>query len=160
MQIIVVQPGLCVTATCTTSYTYLHALKLHYTYGYCYVCTHACATAKLESQRTAGSKTPGKGAAAAGYTELLLCYTTLCYCRTQETPGAPEDTRGNKEGHQRDRRAQRHHEDRRAQRGIGRDTKRTGGNSGGGGSERAVARPHGSNIFRCLVFEVALFCMA
>jgi hypothetical protein len=73
---------------------------------------HACATAKLESQRTAGSKTPRKGAAAAGRTKLLLHY-----CRTQETPGAPGDTRGNKEGHQRDRRAQRHHEDRGEQRG-------------------------------------------
>ena len=73
---------------------------------------NACATAKLESQRTAGSKTPGKGAAAAGRTKLLLYY-----CRIHETPGAPEDTRGDKEGHQRDRRAQRHHEDRRAQRG-------------------------------------------
>jgi hypothetical protein len=77
-----------------------------------YVYMHACATAKLESQRTAGSKTPGEGAAATGRTDLLLYY-----CRTHETPGAPEDTRGDKEGHQRDRRAQRHHEDRRAQRG-------------------------------------------
>jgi hypothetical protein len=64
-----------------------------------YVYMHACATAKLESQRTADSKTPGKGAAAAGRTKLLLYY-----CRTQETPGTPEDTRGNKEGYQRDRR--------------------------------------------------------
>jgi hypothetical protein len=68
--------------------------------------------------------------------KLLLCYAILCYCRIQETPGAPEDTRGDKEGHQKDRRAQRHHEDRRAQRGIGRDTKRTGGNSGGIGAGR------------------------
>ena len=43
---------------------YVHALKLNWIYGYCYVCInmHACATAKLESQRTAGSKTPGEGA--------------------------------------------------------------------------------------------------
>jgi hypothetical protein len=53
----------------------------------------------------------------------------LYYCRIQETP----------------RRAQRHQEDRRAQQGIGRDTKRIGGNNGG--SERA-ARPQGSNAFR------------
>jgi hypothetical protein len=64
-------------------------------------------------QRAVGSKTPGKGAAAAGRTKLLPYY-----CRIQETPGAPEDTRGNEEGHQKDRRAQKHHdEDRRAQRG-------------------------------------------
>ena len=69
-----------------------------------------------------------------GRTKLLLYY--LNYCRIQETPGAPEDTRGNKEGHQKDRRAQKHHEDRRAQRGIGRDTKRTGGNNGGIGAGR------------------------
>jgi hypothetical protein len=37
---------------------------------------------ELESQRTAGSKTPGEGAAAAGRTKLLLYY-----CRTHETPG-------------------------------------------------------------------------
>jgi hypothetical protein len=61
---------------------------------------------------------------------------TVCYCRTQETPGAPEDTRGNKEANQRDQRAQRHHEDRRAQKGIGGDTKRTGGNKGGIGAGR------------------------
>jgi hypothetical protein len=108
----VVQSGLYVTATGATSYTCVHALKLNQIYGYCYVCIHACATAKLESQRKTGSKTPGKGAAAAGRTKLLLYY-----CRIQETPGTPEDTRGNKEGHQRDWRAQRHHEDRRAQRG-------------------------------------------
>jgi hypothetical protein len=47
-----------------------------------------------------------------GRTKLLLYYR-----RTHEIPGAPEDTREGKEGHQRDRRAQRHHEDRRAQRG-------------------------------------------
>jgi hypothetical protein len=54
-----------------------------------HTCARACATAKLESQRTAGTKTPGEGgAAAAGRTKLLLCYY-----RTQETPAAPEDTR-------------------------------------------------------------------
>jgi hypothetical protein len=63
-------------------------------------------------------------------------YYAILRCRTQETPGAPEDTRGNKEGHQKDRRAQRHHEDRRAQRGIRRDTKRTRGNNGGIGAGR------------------------
>jgi hypothetical protein len=73
---------------------------------------------------------------------LNYYYTVLYYCRTQETPGAPEDTRGNKEGRQRGRRAQRHHEGRRAQRGIGRDTKRTGGTTVG--LERA-ARPQGFN---------------
>ena len=112
MQIVAVQSGLYVTATGTTSYTYAHALQLNQIYGYCYVCMHACATAKLESQRTVDSKTPGEGAAATGRTKLLLYY-----CRTHERPGAPEDTRGDEEGHQRDRRAQRHHEDRRAQRG-------------------------------------------
>ena len=50
----------------------IYALNLTYLYGYCYVYMHACATAKLESQRTAGSKTPGEGAAAAGRTKLLL----------------------------------------------------------------------------------------
>ena len=101
------------------------------------LCIHTCATAKLESQRTAGSKTPRKGAAAAGRTKLLLYY-----CRTKETPGAPEDTRGNKDEHQRDRGAQRHHEDRRAQRGIGRDTKRTGGENGGIGAGRKATWIH------------------
>jgi hypothetical protein len=58
------------------------------------------------------------GTAAAGHAKI-----PLCCCRTQETPGAPEDARGDQdqEGHQRDRRAhggsKRHHEDRRAQRG-------------------------------------------
>jgi hypothetical protein len=41
-------------------------------------CMHVCATAKLESQRTAGSKTPGKDTAAAGRTKLALqCATPL-----------------------------------------------------------------------------------
>ena len=65
----------------------------------------------------------------------MIYYTTVGSKRHQ-TPGAPEDTRGNKEGHQKDRSAQKHHEDRRAQRGIGRDTKRTGGNNGGVGAGR------------------------
>ena len=61
----------------------------------------------------------------------------------ENVAGAPEDTRGNKEGHQKDRRAQRHHEDRRAQRGIGRDTKRTGGNNGGiGAGRKATGTQH------------------
>jgi hypothetical protein len=85
-------------------------------YGDYIFCSFIRNPAVLESQWTAGCKTPGEGAAAAGRTKLLLC----C-CRTQETPGASEDTRGNKEGHQRDRRthggSKRHHEDRRAQRG-------------------------------------------
>jgi hypothetical protein len=73
----------------------------------------------------------------------LYTITTVCYCRTQETPGAPEDMRGIK----RDTRgAGGHTED-------PRDTGRTEGHSGGigqedrrttGGSERAV-RPGGSN---------------
>jgi hypothetical protein len=83
---------------------------------YVFIQYSTCATAKIESQRTAGNKAPGEGAIAAGRTKLFLCY----YCRIQETPGASEDTRGNKEEHQRDRRAhggsKRHHEDRRAQR--------------------------------------------
>jgi hypothetical protein len=120
----------------TVMCVYMHALQL-----------------KLERQRTAGSKTPGKSAAAAGRTKLLLPYT-IHYCRTQETQGAPEDTRGNKEGHQKDRRAQSH-----------RDTTRTGGHSGGsgetprgpegttGGSERS-ARPHGSNMPRTAQAQV------
>jgi hypothetical protein len=37
-----------------------------------------------------GTKTPGEGGAAAAGRTILLYY----YCRTQETPGAPEDTRG------------------------------------------------------------------
>jgi hypothetical protein len=59
----------------------------------------ACATAQLRqttvgSERTAGTTTPGEGGATAkgpttDYGKLLLNY-----CRTQETPGAPEDTRG------------------------------------------------------------------
>jgi hypothetical protein len=91
-----------------------------------YVYIHACATAKLESQRTAGSKTQGKGTAAANRTELLLL---IYYCRIQETPGAghageyyggtpkgpegtetprgPEAQRGDRERHQEDRREQR-----------------------------------------------------
>jgi hypothetical protein len=97
--------------------------------------SHACATAKLESQRTAGSKTPGKGAAAAGRSKLLLC----C-CRIQETPGAPEDTRGIKEGHQGDRRA----ETPRGPEGIGRDDTKRGPEGTTGGLEQA-ARPQGSN---------------
>jgi hypothetical protein len=77
MQIIVVQQGLCVTATGTTVlaiHTYVYALKLNWICGYCYcyVCIHSCATAKLESQRAAGSKTPGKGAAAAGRIPVKL----------------------------------------------------------------------------------------
>ena len=75
---------------------------------------------KLERQRTAGSKTPGKGEAAAGRPKLLLLYyTILYYCRIQETPRAPEDTRGDREGNQKDRRARggrkrhQHQEDRR-----------------------------------------------
>jgi hypothetical protein len=77
MQIAVVQPGLYVTATGTTSYSDIRTTcakaKLDLWLLLCvYTYIHACATAKLESQRTAGSKTPGKGAAAAGRTKLLL----------------------------------------------------------------------------------------
>jgi hypothetical protein len=103
---------------------------------------------------TAGSKTPGEGAAAAGCTcrtKLpLLCATRHCTVynnRAQETPGAPEDTRGNKEGHQKDRRAQRHHEDRRqAPEGTAGGSGETprGPEGTTGGSEQA-ATPHGSN---------------
>jgi hypothetical protein len=79
-----------------------------------YIYMHALITAKLESQR-AGSTTSGEGTAAAGLTKLSL---SLYYCRTHETPGAPEDTRGI----------------RRDANGTGghRDTTRTGGHSGGG----------------------------
>jgi hypothetical protein len=105
---------------------------------------HTCATAKLEGQWTADTKTQGEGGAAVvGRTKLVLYYCR----RTQETPGAPEDTRGNQEGHQRDRRAhggsKRHRQDRR----------------GTGGSERAV-RPEGSNIGNfpcCRIFIRAPF---
>jgi hypothetical protein len=92
---------------------------------------HACATAKLESQRKAGSKTPGKGAAAEGRTKLLLHY-----CRTQEAP----DTRGQRHwrargGIRRDTKGTGGHRDTTRtgvhSGGIGRDTKRTGGNNGG-----------------------------
>jgi hypothetical protein len=74
-----------------------------------YVYMHTCVAAKLESQRTTGTKTPGEGgAAAAGRTKLLLYY-----CRTQETP--------DQEGHQRNRRvhggSKRHRQDWKAQRG-------------------------------------------
>jgi hypothetical protein len=59
------------------------------------------------------------------------------YCRTQETPGAPADTRGGQEGHQRDRRAN----------GGLRDPGRTGGYNGGG-SERAARPGGGGSYFR------------
>ena len=102
----------------TVVYVYMHALQLNY---------------RANGQRAARHQERAqRPRAALNYYYVL--YT--CYCRTQETPGAPEDTRGNKEGHQKDRRAQKHHEDRRAQRGIGRDTKRTGGNNGGIGAGR------------------------
>jgi hypothetical protein len=71
---------------------------------------------------------------AAGRTKLLLYY-----CRINETPGAPEDTRGDKEGRQRDRRAQRHHEDRRAQRG---DRKRHQENRGEQRGDRRKPQSH------------------
>ena len=58
---------------------------------------------------------------------LKYSYSTLCYCGIQETPGAPEDTRGTK----------------RDTRGIGgnsgrarMETERTGGGSGGGRAGR------------------------
>jgi hypothetical protein len=89
-------------------------------------------TAKLESQRTAGSKAPREGAAAAGRTKLLIL---LYYCRTQETPGAPEGTWWNT----RVRRDTKHRDTTRTgghSGGIGRDTKRTGGNNGGIGAGR------------------------
>ena len=128
------------THTCAKAKVDLWLLILLCMYTY----IHACAAAKLESQRTAGSKTSGEGAAAAGRTKLLLYY---CRTHDHETPGAPEDTRGNEKGHQRDRRAQaqRHHTPRGPEAGghsggIGRDTKRTGGNNGGIGASRKATR--------------------
>jgi hypothetical protein len=127
MQIIVVQSGLCAlctarsiaAATCTCS----HALKADWIYGHCYACTHACAITQLNyianERRTPRHQEKGaQHTTAAGHTKKLL----LCYCRTQETPGAPGDVRGGQERHQRDRGAQRgnrerHQEDRMEQRG-------------------------------------------
>jgi hypothetical protein len=77
---------------------------------------HTCATVKVESQRTAGSKTPGKGAAAAGRTKLLLYYCIVGPTRHQ----GYRRTRG---GIRRDTKRTGGH----------RDTTRTGGHSGGSG---------------------------
>ena len=72
-----------------------------------YLHMHKCATAKLqlESQRTAGTRHQERGAqrprAALNY--FTLYSTTILHYRTQETPGALEGTRGDQEGHQRDR---------------------------------------------------------
>jgi hypothetical protein len=64
---------------------------------------HKCATAKLESQRTAGTKTPEEGDARAA---LNYYYVTVGPKRHQGPgPGTPEDTRGDQEGHQGDWRA-------------------------------------------------------
>jgi hypothetical protein len=145
VQIVVVQLGPFVTVAGAASYTHMHVLTkakldLWLLLLHAFMPAHARATAKLESQRTAGSNATGEGTAAAGRTKALLCY-----CRIHKTPGVPEDTRGDKEGHQRDRRAQRHYEDRRAQRGIGRDTKRTGGNNGGiRAGHKATRTQHGA----------------
>jgi hypothetical protein len=95
-------------------------------------CIHACATGKLESQRTAaGSKTPEKGAAAAGRTKLLLYH----YCRIQD----PRDTRGT--GGRRTRGGIR-----RDTKGTGghRDTARTGGYCTVGGSGETPRGPEGT----------------
>ena len=86
----------------TAMYAYIqHALQLNY-------CREPTDSRQQDTRRG--------GAAAAGRTKLLPYY-----CKTHETPGAPEDTRGDQEGHQRDRRthggSKRHQEDRRAQRG-------------------------------------------
>jgi hypothetical protein len=60
----------------------------------------------------------------------------------ENVAGAPEDTRGNKEGHQKDRR-RRDTTRTGGQRGIGRDTKRTGGNNGGiGAGRKATGTQH------------------
>jgi hypothetical protein len=100
---------------------------------YCYVRIHGCATAKLESQRTAGSKTPGKGAAAAGRTKLLLHNCIIGSKRHQghrrTHGGIRRDTKGT--GGYRDTTRTGGHSG-----GIGRDTKRTGGNNGGIGAGR------------------------
>jgi hypothetical protein len=103
-----------------------------------YVYTHACAAAELESQRTADS------AVAAGRTELLLWL--LCYCRTQETPRAPETDRRTRGGIRRDTKGTGGHRDTTRtgghSEGIGRDTKRTGGNKRG---DRSKPQSQGSN---------------
>ena len=83
----------------TVVYVYMHALQLNY---------------RANGQRAARHQDGAQRPRAA----LNYYYTILYYCRIQETPGAPEDTRGNKEGHQKDRRAQ---------------TTRTGGHSGESG---------------------------
>jgi hypothetical protein len=159
MKIVVVQSGLYITAAGTTSYTCIYNIilctgtcaeaKLDLWLLLCMMCVyiHACATAKLESQRTAGRKTPGEGAAAAGRIKLLLHF-----CRIHERPGAPEDTRGIRRdtkgtgGHRDTTRTGGHSG------GIGRDTKRTGGNNYGriGASRKATRtqRPPGSTALR------------
>ena len=100
MQIIIsvvpVQSGLYVSTDVrpigTTTCTHIRALKLNWICGYCYVYMRYGAAAKLESQRTAGTKTPGEGGAtAAGRTKLNYHYAAVGY-RTQETSGAPEGT--------------------------------------------------------------------
>jgi hypothetical protein len=101
-----------------------------------YVYIHACATAKLESQRTAGTRHQER---AQRPRAALNYYYTTVDCGTQETPGAPEDTRGNKEEHQRDRRAKRHHEPQGpegTEGGSGETPRGPGGTTGG--SEQTV----------------------
>jgi hypothetical protein len=146
MQIIVVRPGRYVTTIGTTSHTYIYAkAKPNLWLLLCiHAYIHTCATAKLESQRTTGTKALGEGGAVvAGRTKLLLYY-----CRTQE----PRDTRGTGGcgGIKRDTRGAGGHT------GDPRDTTGAEGIAGGsggtlrgqegttGGSERAV-RPEGPN---------------
>jgi hypothetical protein len=97
---------------------------------------YTCATAQLESQRTADTKTPGEGGTAAADRTKLPLY----YCGIQETPGASEDTRGI----QRDTRGTGGHTGNPRDTGrtggrswgIRSDTKKTGGNNGGIGTDR------------------------
>jgi hypothetical protein len=106
-QTIAVQPGLYVTATGTTSYTYAHvtgSMDL-WLLLLCMRTYSTCAKAKLESQRTAGSKTPGGGAQRPRADSALNC----C-CATV--------------------RPKRHQGHRWARRGIKRNTKGTGGHTG------------------------------
>jgi hypothetical protein len=124
-------------------HTYVHALKLNWIYGCCYVCMHTRATAaKIKSQRTAGSKKPGEEGAQRPRAALNYCYTTVGPKRHQghrrtrggirrDTKGTgthtgdPRDTKRTAGGHSG---------------GIERDTKRIGGNNGGIGAGRKATR--------------------
>ena len=117
---------------------------------------HACATAKLESQRTAGSKTPGEGAQRPRGA-LNYYYATVGPKRHQArgtgghaggsggTPKGPEGTRVIQETPRGPEGAA----------GIKRDTKRTGGNNGGvRAGRKATMRQQGPNIYGARTFAL------